>query len=92
MLFFAVPIVLETQTILTIWLKNVPDYAVVFLQWITISSFVEPVLSNALVTSMLATGNIKRYQIVVTIVGCLVFPISWIAFAMGMEPQVGYFI
>lgn len=92
MLFFAVPIVLETQTILTIWLKNVPDYAVVFLQWITISSFVEPVLSNALVTSMLATGNIKRYQIVVTIVGCLVFPISWIAFAMGMEPQIGYFI
>ncbi len=92
MLFFAVPVVLETQTILAIWLKNVPEYAAIFLQWIVISSFVDSVLSNCLYTAMLATGNIKRYQIIVTCVGCLVFPLSWIAFAIGMEPQVAYII
>lgn len=92
MMFFAVPIILETNTILTIWLKTVPDYAVIFLQWIIISSFMDTVLANSLVTSMLATGKIKRYQIIVTTVGCLVFPLSWIAFKLGFEPQVGYIL
>lgn len=92
MMFFAVPIILETNTILAIWLKTVPDYAVIFLQWIIISSFMDTVLANSLVTSMFATGKIKRYQIIVTTVGCLVFPLSWIAFKLGFEPQVGYIL
>lgn len=92
MLFVAVPVMLETHAILTIWLKTVPDHAAVFLQWIIISSFVDTVLANCLVTAMFATGDIKRYQIIVTTVGCLVFPLSWIAFALGMEPQMGYII
>lgn len=92
MMFFAVPIILETNTILTIWLKTVPDYAVIFLQWIIISSFMDTILANSLVTSMFATGKIKRYQIIVTTVGCLVFPLSWIAFKLGFEPQVGYIL
>ena len=92
MMFFAVPIILETNTILTIWLKTVPDYAVIFLQWIIISSFMDTVLANSLVTSMFATGKIKRYQIIVTTVGCLVFLLSWIAFKLGFEPQVGYIL
>lgn len=92
MMFFAVPIILETNTILTIWLKTVPNYAVIFLQWIIISSFMDTVLANSLVTSMFATGKIKRYQIIVTTIGCLVFPLSWIAFKLGFEPQVGYIL
>lgn len=92
MMFFAVPIILETNTILTIWLKTVPDYAVIFLRWIIMSSFMDTVLANSLVTSMFATGEIKRYQIIVTAIGCLVFPLSWIAFKMGLEPQVGYIL
>lgn len=92
MIFFAVPIILETDTILTIWLKNPPDYAAIFLQWIIISSFVDTVLSRPLVTSMLATGKIKRYQIIVTTIGCMVFPLSWLAFELGMQPHVGYIL
>ena len=92
MMFFAVPIILETQAILTLWLKTVPDYATVFLQWIVISSFMDTVFANSLVTSMFATGRIKKYQIVVTTIACLVFPLSWFAFKMGFEPQVGYII
>lgn len=92
MMFFAVPIILETNTILTIWLKTVPDYAVIFLRWIIMSSFMDTVLANSLVTSMFATGEIKRYQIIVTAIGCLVFPLSWIAFKLGLPPQTGYMI
>lgn len=90
MLFFAIPIILETHSILTIWLKTAPENAEVFLQLIIISSFVDTVLANSLVTSMFATGNIKRYQIIVTTVGCLVFPFSWIAFQLGFQPEIAY--
>lgn len=41
-------------------------------------------------TSMFATGNIKRYQIIVTTIGCLVFPFSWIAFQLGFQPEIAY--
>lgn len=92
MLFFAVPIILESQTILTIWLKTVPDYSAVFVNWVTISMFMEPALSNSYVTAMLATGRIKKYQIVITTVGCLVFPLSWIAFELGFKPQSSYLL
>ena len=92
MMFFAVPIILETDTILSLWLKNPPAYASVFLKWIIISSFMDTVLANSLVTSMFATGNIKKYQIIVTTVGCLVFPLSWLAYHLGFEPQVGYML
>ena len=92
MLFFAVPIILETKTILTLWLKTIPEYATIFLQLTIISSFVDTVLANSLVTSMFATGNIKRYQVIVTIVGCLVFPFSWIAFSFGYPPEISYIL
>lgn len=92
MMFFSIPIILETQSILTIWLKIVPEYAAVFLQLIIISSFVDTVLANSLVTSMFATGNIKRYQVIVTTIGCLVFPFSWIAFKFGYPPEISYIL
>ena len=41
---------------------------------------------------MLATGKIKKYQIVVSLVGVLVFPISWLAFYLGYEAQTCYMI
>lgn len=92
MIFFAVPFILETDTILTLWLKNVPDYSPVFLRLIIVASFVDTVLANSLVAAMFATGNIKRYQLIVTAIGCLVFPLSWIAFSLGFEPYISYII
>lgn len=92
MLFFAIPTILEGQTILTIWLKTVPAHSVAFVSWVAISMFAEPVFSNSYVTAMLATGKIKKYQIVITTTGCLVFPISWLAFELGFAPESSYLI
>lgn len=92
MTFFAVPIILETDMILNIWLKTPPAYTSIFLKWIIISSFMDTVLANPLVTSMFATGKIKKYQITVTSIGCLVFPLSWVAFMLDFEPQVSYML
>ncbi len=92
MIFFSTPILLETEMILKLWLKTVPDYSAIFVRWTILSSFVDTVLANSLVTSMFATGKIKRYQITVTSIGCLVFPLSWMAFKWGLQPQTGYIV
>lgn len=86
-----VPVVLEAETILCIWLKQVPDDTVLFLQllvWSTLFSC----LGKPMVTGILATGNIGRYEIWATITGGLVFPLTWIAYKMGMPAFTTYII
>ena len=90
-LFFAIPIILETNTILFLWLKNVPPHAVSFIKLIIVIELLY-VLSNTMMTAMLATGEIKKYQIIVGGTGMLVFPISWIAFKFNFQPETAFII
>lgn len=90
MLFAATPILVEADTILRLWLGEPPQHAAEFTRWVIMATFVDGVLANALVTSMFATGRIKRYQIIVSLVGGTVFPLSWMVFSLGAEPYWGY--
>ena len=90
-LFFALPILLETETILTLWLGLVPVYTSQFVRLSLLVALLS-VISNTLVTSMLATGNIKKYQIVVGGTGMLVFPLVYIAYYIEMPPATSYVI
>lgn len=83
LLFFAIPVLFEAEEILYIWLKNVPDYSSIFLRILIVSSFFDTVFSSSMVTAVNATGKIKKYQTTMTLIGCLVFPISWIVFYLG---------
>ena len=82
---------LEADIVLNIWLKTVPEYAAVFLRLTLLISLVS-VVSNTLVTSMLATGDIKRYQIIVGGLGMCVFPLAYVAFRLGLPVEFAYFI
>lgn len=91
MYLFIVPIVLEADTILGIWLKEVPEETSVFLRLVLFSSLTT-LMGNSMYTAIMATGKIKRYQIVVTSVGCLVFPFTWIAYKFGCPAFATYII
>lgn len=88
-LFFAVPLLCETRTILSLWLKVVPDYTVAFVRLALIASMIH-VISNTMVTAMLATGDIKKYQIIVGGLGMMVFPLAWFCFCIGLPPEMAY--
>jgi O-antigen/teichoic acid export membrane protein len=92
LLYIAVPIILEAPAILKLWLGTVPDYAIIFTQLTVLSSFVDFVLGNSMVTAIFASGRIRNYQITVTIVGGMVFPLTWIAYCFGMPPYSTYII
>ena len=86
LLLFTLPILFNTHYILELWLKVVPDHAVLFVQLILINTLLES-MSNTLITVMLATGNIKWYQIIVGGLQMLNFPISYVCLYMGMIPE-----
>lgn len=86
LLFLSLPVLVNTHYILVVWLKLVPEHAVVFVQLILIFALSE-CISNPLVTAMLATGNIRNYQIVVGGLQILNLPLSYICLKMGGSPE-----
>lgn len=91
MLFFAVPFMFEAEVIMQLWLKNYPPEAPLFLRLSLFGTMID-LLGNSPAVAAWATGNIKRYYIFVSVVGSLVFPISWLAFALGMPAYISYVV
>lgn len=91
LLFFAIPLILETNIVLKLWLIEVPEYAVNFVRLIICISLVY-VISNSMITVMLATGNVKKYQLIIGGLGMLVFPFSWLAFSLGLPPESSFIV
>lgn len=90
LLYFAVPIVIEAHEILTLWLGIVPDYSAIFLRLTVLNAFFDTIFAGSLVTAIMATGKIKRYQIVITLCGFGVFPLTWFLYYIGMPPYFSY--
>ena len=86
MLFLIVPLLFMTESLLGIWLTEYPPYTALFVRLLICVSVVEAV-ANPLMVGASATGNIKRYQLMVG--GCMLctVPIAYIALKMGAEPE-----
>jgi O-antigen/teichoic acid export membrane protein len=86
-LILSIPVLIETESILTIWLKKeiVPG-TVVFTRLMLINAIIES-LAYPLITSVQATGKIKRYQLVTGTVILFIIPVSYLLFKFGFPPQ-----
>lgn len=76
-LAFSVPVIAETDAILRLWLKNVPDYSVIFVRLVFIDSLIE-LMTRTFYVVISATGKIKRYQITIGIFKLFNLPICLI--------------
>lgn len=83
----ALPVLFNTEYLLGIWLKDVPQGTVAFVQLFLIFALSES-LSNPMITAMLATGHIRNYQIIVGGLQLLNVPVSYILLKGGASPQV----
>jgi hypothetical protein len=83
------PIIIEAGTLLNIWLVDVPPHAIIFTHLCLIASLCNA-LSGLLVYGALATGNVKKYQIVMSSIISLQFFSVWVLFSMGVQPEVMY--
>ncbi|WP_303236456.1 lipopolysaccharide biosynthesis protein [Phocaeicola coprophilus] len=86
MLVLALPILFETNFILTLWLKNYPDHTVNFVRLVLLISMVD-ILSNTIITAQSATGKIKKYQIMVGGMLLTNFPLSYLFLKLKFQPE-----
>lgn len=85
-LILALPIIFCTPFLLRIWLGIVPEYASSFARLVLMFSMSES-LASPLITIMLATGNIRNYQLIVGGIQLLNLPLSYIGLKLGFPPQ-----
>lgn len=86
-LLLAMPVFLDTQHVLVLWLKIVPDHTVNFIRLLMLISLVD-CLANPLITAAKATGTIRRYQSILGTLLLFVVPISYFLLKLGYAPEV----
>lgn len=86
LMFLSLPVLVNTSWILHLWLEEVPGYTAIFLQLILIFAMCESI-STPLITAMLATGDIRNYQILVGGLQLLNLPGSYLLLYLGFPPQ-----
>lgn len=88
---FSMPVIIEMPFILSLWLKNVPDYAIVFCRLLLVRMLIEQMFVP-LSTSISATGQIKQYQITISIFALVPVIVSLGAFFFGAPPYALYIV
>jgi len=83
----SLPLTLETNFLMKLWLKNVPDYAVVFSQLFIIYTFIA-LSTNPATTVILATGRVKIWNLIAGTLFLLVIPITYFLLKAGYSPVV----
>jgi O-antigen/teichoic acid export membrane protein len=91
MLIMMLPIICETDIILNTWLTVVPDKTVIFVQLsLIIGTF--DCLGASCAAACYATGKIKKYAIVLGVIGAIEFPFTWVLFIMGAPIVSAYYL
>lgn len=90
MYIFILPVCLEMEYVIGLWLGYVPDGAVIFTILTLLDALIDSV-SFPLMTAAQATGRIRLYQSVVGMIQIANFPFALIAVVLGM-PAFGIFV
>lgn len=85
MLILCLPICLLASPLLHLWLVEVPEYTVPFLQLVIIQSLFQ-VFDTSFYTALFAKGRIRENALISPTIGLLRFPIIFVLFKMGCSP------
>ena len=85
MSLISIPLIIEMEYVLNIWLDNPPYYTVNFARLILIASVLSQ-YSVGLISAISAVGNIRNYQIVISVILLINIPLSYFCLKNGMPP------
>lgn len=91
LLLFIVPLVLETEPIITVWLKIVPEYTVSFIRILLCIVIIDS-MARPLMTAAAATGDVKKYQSIIGGILLSIVPIAYIVLKLGGNPTSVYIV
>ena len=85
MMLPSLPILLETEYLLKVWLGDVPEYTSIFCRLVILNALVN-CLSESLFSAVQATGRIKIFQITINMISLFSLPIAFYLFRSGYPP------
>lgn len=88
MMIIAIPFIINCNSIMEIWLKEVPKYAVDF-AILSMIYLLTDTLSRYLINSILANGEIRAFQLILGGIKLLAVPLTWFFLKLGGSPMVG---
>ena len=90
-LLLLIPIFIEIDFILNLWLKNPPEYAAIFCRILIIELLIDSV-TGPLFTAIRATGNIIKLSIMEFSILFWNVPLTWILLKLGYGAQSAYIV
>ena len=85
MFLLGLPIILLAEPLLHLWLGQVPEYTVIFLQLVIIQSLFS-VFDVAFYTALYAKGRLRENALISPLMGFIQFPTVYLLFKMGYSP------
>ncbi len=87
----SLPVLLNLQFLLDLWLGEYPPYTIPFIQAIVLY-MVFDVTQQPLWTAIHATGNIKTHEILMASIKVLVIPVTYLALKWGYSPVLTLYL
>ena len=91
LLVLSLPVMIEAEMILKIWLNIVPDYTVIFLRLLLCIAIVDSI-ARPLMTAAAATGDVKIYQSLIGGILLSIVPIAYVVLKLGGSPESVYIV
>ena len=85
-----IPIMLNTEYLLELWLKTPPKNSALFVNLVLISELIR-MTSEPLYTGIQATGKIKKYQIVTNVITLLNLPLCYVLLKIWHNPAIVFY-
>lgn len=85
MAILSVPLIVECETVLKIWLGEVPEHATIFCQLVLGTQLII-MTARGLNFLIDGIGKIKTYRLVLSLFNVIVFPLAYAGLKMGMAP------
>lgn len=81
-IFMSIPLIVNMPLLLKVWLHNVPPFATAFCRASIISCYISSMV-NPVYHGIIATGHIKKYQIISSLILAFAIPVSFISLKLG---------
>lgn len=86
LLFLGVPLFIEIEWVLNLWLGQCPEHTPAFMRIMMIQSLFHTI-GNPTVTAMHATGRMKEVNLTVAVILLTIVPMSYLLFKLGCTPE-----
>lgn len=90
-LLIAVPLFIELEYVLDIWLGSYPDYTPIFIRILIIQSLVQTI-TRPVVIAVHAVGKMKAVNLTSGIALLLILPVTYILLRLGYSPVMVFWI